>query len=302
MAIGARAASRRRVTLSFVAPDGPTATHTFEAARAGVEPADCTASTRRRPRASTCAPRDFELERLWAPEDMYCFYGARPRRTGDERLFVLGDVRARPAADSHTCRTVSAIFERAFQAGRAVAAREPAAPRSAAPAAVEPARRCSSAQPVVLDAVTRAAPRATPRTRDTPPRPREDGRAPALLDRGAPDSRAREIGGRRDRDLAGSRLELDAGARRAGSRSCRPRPTSASRRGAAARSRLSVRDRAHADERQRRRERTRADAAAFPAGRFEEYDLDPAAPDAARGQRRRPRARAQRRARSCSAS
>jgi acetyl/propionyl-CoA carboxylase alpha subunit/acetyl-CoA carboxylase carboxyltransferase component len=59
--------------------------------------------------------RNFELERMWAPEDIYCFYARARQDPEDERLFVLGDVRARPAAAGHSAELFTPIFERAFQ-------------------------------------------------------------------------------------------------------------------------------------------------------------------------------------------
>jgi acetyl/propionyl-CoA carboxylase alpha subunit/acetyl-CoA carboxylase carboxyltransferase component len=58
---------------------------------------------------------NFDLERMWAPEDIYCFYARAQKDADDERLFVLGDVRARPAAEGHDAELFAAIFERAFQ-------------------------------------------------------------------------------------------------------------------------------------------------------------------------------------------
>ncbi len=58
---------------------------------------------------------NFELERLWSPEDIYCFYARARQDPEDERLFVLGDVRARPAAQGHDAELFTPIFERAFQ-------------------------------------------------------------------------------------------------------------------------------------------------------------------------------------------
>jgi acetyl/propionyl-CoA carboxylase alpha subunit/acetyl-CoA carboxylase carboxyltransferase component len=59
--------------------------------------------------------QNFELERMWAPEDIYCFYAHALKDPEDERLFVLGDVRARPAVAGHDAELFVPIFERAFQ-------------------------------------------------------------------------------------------------------------------------------------------------------------------------------------------
>ena len=39
--------------------------------------------------------RKFDVERLEAPEDLYCFHARSPEIPGDERLLVLADVRGR---------------------------------------------------------------------------------------------------------------------------------------------------------------------------------------------------------------
>ena len=58
---------------------------------------------------------NFVLERMWAPEDIYCFYARARGDEGDERLFVLGDVRARPSVEGRSAELFTPIFERAFQ-------------------------------------------------------------------------------------------------------------------------------------------------------------------------------------------
>jgi acetyl/propionyl-CoA carboxylase alpha subunit/acetyl-CoA carboxylase carboxyltransferase component len=58
---------------------------------------------------------NFDLERMWAPEDIYCFYARAHQDPDDERLFLLGDVRSRPAAEGHDAEVFEPIFERAFQ-------------------------------------------------------------------------------------------------------------------------------------------------------------------------------------------
>jgi acetyl-CoA carboxylase carboxyltransferase component/biotin carboxyl carrier protein len=59
--------------------------------------------------------RNFRLERMWGPEDIYCFHARALEDEDDERLFVLADVRARPAVEGHTAELFMPIFERAFQ-------------------------------------------------------------------------------------------------------------------------------------------------------------------------------------------
>jgi len=42
--------------------------------------------------------RNFTLERMWGPEDIYCFFAVSRQDPEDQRIFVLSDVRAQPAA------------------------------------------------------------------------------------------------------------------------------------------------------------------------------------------------------------
>ncbi|MET0386537.1 MAG: biotin carboxylase N-terminal domain-containing protein [Polyangiales bacterium] len=58
---------------------------------------------------------NFDLERLWGTEDIYCFYAKAKQDAADQRLFVLADVRGRPADDSKSVDLFIPIFERAFQ-------------------------------------------------------------------------------------------------------------------------------------------------------------------------------------------
>lgn len=59
--------------------------------------------------------QNFELERLEAPEDLYCFQLRSPSIPGDERLFVLADVRTRsPDEEGHEASLHVPAFERGF--------------------------------------------------------------------------------------------------------------------------------------------------------------------------------------------
>lgn len=58
---------------------------------------------------------NFKLERLPAPEDIYCFYARARDDSHDERVFVLADARRRPADDAHDAEQLIPYFERAFQ-------------------------------------------------------------------------------------------------------------------------------------------------------------------------------------------
>ncbi len=59
--------------------------------------------------------RNFVLERLWGPEDIYCFHARSRDDAEDARIFVLGDVRGRPVESGYEAELFTPIFERAFQ-------------------------------------------------------------------------------------------------------------------------------------------------------------------------------------------
>jgi hypothetical protein len=58
----------------------------------------------------------FDVERLEAPEDIYCFHIRSPEIQGDERLIVLADVRGRSPDDDagHEASLHVPAFERDF--------------------------------------------------------------------------------------------------------------------------------------------------------------------------------------------
>jgi acetyl-CoA carboxylase carboxyltransferase component len=58
---------------------------------------------------------NFNLERLWGSDDVYCFFAKARQDEKDERLFVLADVRGRPADDARHAEQFLPVFERAFQ-------------------------------------------------------------------------------------------------------------------------------------------------------------------------------------------
>src|SRR4029450_14109142 len=60
--------------------------------------------------------RKFDIERLEAPEDIYCFHARSPEIPGDERLLVFADVRGRSPdeSDGREASLHVAAFERDF--------------------------------------------------------------------------------------------------------------------------------------------------------------------------------------------
>ncbi|MCP5069984.1 MAG: ATP-grasp domain-containing protein [bacterium] len=57
---------------------------------------------------------NFELERITGPEDIYCFHGRSREVKGDERLFVLADMRSRSPDDGREAALHLAAFEHIF--------------------------------------------------------------------------------------------------------------------------------------------------------------------------------------------
>jgi acetyl/propionyl-CoA carboxylase alpha subunit/acetyl-CoA carboxylase carboxyltransferase component len=58
---------------------------------------------------------NFDLERVWGSDDVYCFSASAKQDKADQRMFVLADVRGRPAQESSQVELFIPIFERAFQ-------------------------------------------------------------------------------------------------------------------------------------------------------------------------------------------
>jgi hypothetical protein len=106
----------RRLTLSAVTPDGRTAHLSFvrrdgdlseQKELHGLHPETAA-------RIGLDRLRGFELERVEAPEDIYCFHLSGREIRGDERIFVLADVRGRSPDAGHAMTLHVPAFERAF--------------------------------------------------------------------------------------------------------------------------------------------------------------------------------------------
>ncbi len=106
-----------RLTLTLVTPDGAAHHETFRAGEGGAaervelhgvhpEAAD---------RLDIGRYVNFDLERLWGSEDVYCFFAKAKQDANDQRIFVLADVRGRPDGDGKSAELFVPIFERAFQ-------------------------------------------------------------------------------------------------------------------------------------------------------------------------------------------
>jgi acetyl/propionyl-CoA carboxylase alpha subunit/acetyl-CoA carboxylase carboxyltransferase component len=105
-----------RFTLTLVSLDGTLHHETFKANGAGVERLPLHGlHPETAERIDLNRYVNFELERLWGSDDVYCFYAQAKQDTNDQRLFVLADVRGRPADESKDAELFIPIFERAFQ-------------------------------------------------------------------------------------------------------------------------------------------------------------------------------------------
>jgi acetyl/propionyl-CoA carboxylase alpha subunit/acetyl-CoA carboxylase carboxyltransferase component len=107
-----------RLTLTLVCPDGSQHHETFKAGSTGSgleRVALCGVHPEAAERIDLGRYVNFELERLWGGDDVYCFFAKAKQDENDRRLFVLADVRGRPAEDSKDAELFIPIFERAFQ-------------------------------------------------------------------------------------------------------------------------------------------------------------------------------------------
>ena len=116
------ALAAERLTLTLLTPGDPPHHQTF-----GRSSGDPDAALRERSDLHGIHPetaarididrmRKFEVERLEAPEDLYCFSLHSPEIPGDERLLLFADVRGRSPdeADGHEASLHVAAFERDF--------------------------------------------------------------------------------------------------------------------------------------------------------------------------------------------
>ena len=105
-----------RFTLSLVAPGGPDRHFTFVPSREGLRLDH--SLHRVHPEAALridlARLAKFELERCDAPDGLYCFHGRARDEAGDERVFVLADVRGRSPDDGHEAELYVPLFEQAF--------------------------------------------------------------------------------------------------------------------------------------------------------------------------------------------
>ena len=106
-----------RLTLTVVTPEGAAHHETFRAAAdGGVERLELHGvHPEAAERLDLNRYVNFELERLWGSDDVYCFFAKAKQDENDQRIFVLADVRGRPDGDAKNAELFVPIFERAFQ-------------------------------------------------------------------------------------------------------------------------------------------------------------------------------------------
>ncbi len=112
-----------RVTVTLVRPGGPDTHHTFVPTPEGFREDEALHGLH--PEAARRVDLDrlagFALERLVAPEGLYAFWGRSREDAGDERMFVLGDLRSRsPDAGREAALHVPAFEHIFFEATRAL--------------------------------------------------------------------------------------------------------------------------------------------------------------------------------------
>ncbi len=124
--------SAGRFTLNLVRPGGPDEHRTFQPTPEGWRELEGLHGVH--PEAARRIDLQrlsrFELERLPASDGIYCFHARSPEVAGDERLFVLADLRSRSPDDGREADLHLAAFEHSFhEATRALrailAARDP---------------------------------------------------------------------------------------------------------------------------------------------------------------------------------
>jgi acetyl/propionyl-CoA carboxylase alpha subunit/acetyl-CoA carboxylase carboxyltransferase component len=106
-----------RLTVTWLEPAGPRQCETWEHDVGAMRPREGLHGIHPETalRIDLARLRKFDLERLDAPEDSYCFHARSPEIAGDERLIVLADVRGRsPDDEAHEASLHVPAFERDF--------------------------------------------------------------------------------------------------------------------------------------------------------------------------------------------
>ncbi len=108
--------SAARFSLSLVRPGGPDSHRTFQPTPEGWR--ECEGLHGVHPEAARRIDLQrlarFELERLPGVDGIYCFHARSPEVAGDERIFVLADLRSRSPDDGREADLHLAAFEHSF--------------------------------------------------------------------------------------------------------------------------------------------------------------------------------------------
>ena len=112
-----------RLTVTLVRPGGPDLQRSFVPTPSGFREDDslCGVHPEAAARIDLDRLRGFELSRLPAPEPLYAFHGKSRAEEGDERIFVLGDLRTRsPDAGREASLHLPAFEHLFYEATRAL--------------------------------------------------------------------------------------------------------------------------------------------------------------------------------------
>jgi acetyl/propionyl-CoA carboxylase alpha subunit/acetyl-CoA carboxylase carboxyltransferase component len=104
------------LTVTFVRPGGPDLHRTFLPTTSGWREDDTLQGVHPEAALRVDLERfaDFDLERLPAPEGIYAFYGTSRDEPGDQRIFVLGDLRSRSPDEGREAEVHLPAFEHLF--------------------------------------------------------------------------------------------------------------------------------------------------------------------------------------------
>ncbi len=103
-----------RLVLSFLSADGEDRSETLETQGRAERPDPHGLHPEVAERIDLARLREFELERLPGADDLYCFRGRHRDAPEDERLFVLADVRGLAFEEGREARLHAPVFEHAF--------------------------------------------------------------------------------------------------------------------------------------------------------------------------------------------
>jgi acetyl/propionyl-CoA carboxylase alpha subunit/acetyl-CoA carboxylase carboxyltransferase component len=110
----ATALGAERLVLTFLAAEGEDRSESFDLRARGARLDLHGLHPEVAARIDLARLREFELERLPGADDLYCFRGRHREAPEDERFFVLGDVRGLAFEEGREARLHAPVFEHAF--------------------------------------------------------------------------------------------------------------------------------------------------------------------------------------------